>query len=182
MNRKRAIIILVLLMGAIALFEFAYFYDFNASETTFSHERNQQNYWVFFAMMLLPYIPCTFMGIAQMSPFMGLIPPIILNTIFWLILSSHFQCYQVNFFTLDNRFTMIPIGLTILSGIFGILVVSISTRFTEPEDEEEDDEEGASAAPGETAEAKEVESEGKKKEEPESKDGAEENPEKSEKT
>lgn len=142
MTRKKALIFIIVLAVVIAFFEFAFVYKFDPAQIVLSHKANRQELPIFMVIGAVTFIPCILIGYARINSLLGFIPPFLLNSFLWYLLNLRFQRSPMETFGLEKNFLIIGIGLSIVSGSFGILIASFTRLIfkriaSEKEDEAE---------------------------------------------
>jgi hypothetical protein len=147
MSRKQALKTVLLVSITIVVFMVAFLYEFNPSRRPITHETHRAGFWLFYAVMALSYIPCWILGHARINPLFGFIPPVVINGIFWLLLTMRFRQAEMEIPSLVSGFEYLAGGIVLFSGIFGILAASLSSRIADsfslgPKGEAEDEDDG----------------------------------------
>lgn len=128
MPKNRLLFIIVFFVLTALLFELSFLFDFNTDRVEISHDSHRQSLWIFFVAIGLAYIPCFILGYGGFNPLLGFFPPILLTSVFWLLVIIRFNKAGIDLLNTDRIFPYTALGVVILSGFFGVLVTSLTSR------------------------------------------------------
>jgi hypothetical protein len=131
MDKNKTLILVVLLTIAIAVFEFAFLYDFAPGKIQIADTSESHSPWFYMALISFSLLPCFLLGYKRFSPASGFFPPVIINTVFWLLIICHLEKADIHVLSIGRQALNTFVGLTIMSGLFGMLIVFLLSKIIE---------------------------------------------------
>ncbi len=132
MSWKKTLLWVILFTLVIGLFEVAFLYDFKGNTEELTETVPQQPVWFLLVLHALIMLPCFVLGYGRANAVFGFIPPVLLNSVYWIILALKMKKTLAHLdLTLFPHFYYLVIGTSFLAGFFGIVVVIVTKKMME---------------------------------------------------